>query len=150
MRLKQSCKYLRLETRWEDPSSSIPAFRLFVDSSLVKMWYILAAFVDGDLLWPWKWMILPLFMALHRCVHSCTLVFSRGCLLPCVGRTDVQWSQIRFNGFGSELCVIGSSWELFPVKRGFSDHSSNRMMMVFIGSTACTVTETSKAALSYH
>jgi len=31
-------------------------------------------------------------------VRSRTPVFSRGCLLPRVGRTDVQWSQIRFSG----------------------------------------------------
>ena len=31
-------------------------------------------------------------------VHNRTPVFSRDCLLPRVGITDVQWSQIRFNG----------------------------------------------------
>jgi len=39
----------------------------------------------------------------------------RGCLLPRVGRTDVQWSQIRFNG--SEPRVVGSSWGSFPSMR---------------------------------
>jgi len=45
-------------------------------------------------------------------VHNPAPVFSRGCLLPRV-RTDVQWSQIRFNG--SEPRVVGSSWRSFPV-----------------------------------
>jgi len=38
-------------------------------------------------------------------VHNRTPVFPRGCLLPRVGRTDVQSSQIRFNG--SEPRVVG-------------------------------------------
>ena len=36
-----------------------------------------------------------------------------GCLLPRLGRTGVQWSQIRFNC--SEPRVVGSSWRSFPV-----------------------------------
>ena len=31
-------------------------------------------------------------------VHSRTPVFLRGCLVTCVGRTDVQWSQVRLSG----------------------------------------------------
>ena len=49
----------------------------------------------------------------HSRVHNPAPVFSRGCLLPRVGKTEVQWSQIRFNG--SEPRVVGSSWMSFPV-----------------------------------
>jgi len=47
------------------------------------------------------------------CVHNRTPVFLAGCLPPRIGRTDVRWSQIRFNG--SEPRVVGSSRGLFPV-----------------------------------
>jgi len=41
-------------------------------------------------------------------VHNRTPAFWRGCLLPRIGRTRVQWSQIlRFNG--SEPRAVGSS-----------------------------------------
>jgi len=40
----------------------------------------------------------------HSRVHSWTLVFSRCCVLPRVGRTDVHWSQMWLNG--SESCVM--------------------------------------------
>jgi len=45
----------------------------------------------------------------HR--NNQTPVFLRGYLLPHVGRTNVQWSQIRFNGI--EPHVVGSSWRSF-------------------------------------
>ena len=60
-------------------------------------------------------------------VRSRTPVSPRGCLLPRVGRTDVQSSQIRFNG--SEPRVVGSSW------RSFANCSSNWTAMVFTRST---------------
>jgi len=47
------------------------------------------------------------------CVHNRTPVFLAGCLPPRIGRTDVRWSRIRFNG--SEPRVVGSSRGLFPV-----------------------------------
>jgi len=50
---------------------------------------------------------LSLFVNSNR-VHNWTLVFSRGCLLPRLRRTDVHWSQIRLNG--PEPCVIRSFW----------------------------------------
>jgi len=43
----------------------------------------------------------------HICVHNQAPVFSRGCLLRCLGRTNVQWSQIPFSG--SEPRVVGSA-----------------------------------------
>jgi len=49
----------------------------------------------------------------HSRVYNQTPVFSIGCLLPHVGRTDVHWSHIRFNG--CEPRVVGSSWWSFPV-----------------------------------
>jgi len=58
-------------------------------------------------------------------VHDQTSVFSRGCLLPRVGRTDVQWSQIRLNG--SEPCVVGSSWRSFPVLWRLANRSSTAL-----------------------
>ena len=48
-------------------------------------------------------------------VHSRVPVFSRGCLLPCIGSNDVQWCQIWFSG--TEPCVVGFSWRSFPVWR---------------------------------
>ena len=70
-------------------------------------------------------------------VHSRTPMFSTGCLLPRVRRTDVQWSQIRFSG--SEPRVVGSSWRSFPVWWRLVNRSSNCTVMVFISSTACDV-----------
>ena len=81
-------------------------------------------------------------------VHNQTPVFSRGCLLPHIGRTDVQWSQIKLSG--SEPCVIRSSRGLFPVSQGIVIHSSNSTVMVFIGSTASNVNKESEAAHHYH
>ena len=49
--------------------------------------------------------------------HSWTPVFSRDCLLPCTGRTDVQWSLIWFSG--SEPCAVGSSLRSFLLSVGF-------------------------------
>jgi len=66
-----------------------------------------------------------------------TAVFSSGCLLPRVGRADVQWSQIRFSG--SEPRVVGSSWRSFPVWWSLANRSSCCTVMVFISSTGCDV-----------
>ena len=71
-----------------------------------------------------------------------------GCLLPCVGRTDVQWFQIWFNG--SEPHVVGSAWRLFLVRWRLVNRSSNCMVMVFIGSTACDVAKESQASFCYY
>jgi len=81
----------------------------------------------------------------HSCVHSRTLVILGGCLLPCIGKTDVQWSQIRFNGY--EPRVVGSSWRSFPVWRRLVNCSSNCMLMVFIRSTACDVAKESSVTV---
>ena len=70
-------------------------------------------------------------------VRNQTPVFSRGCLLPRTGRTDVQWSQIQFNG--SEPRVVGSSWRSFPVWWRLANHSSNCMMMVFAAALYCSL-----------
>ena len=61
-------------------------------------------------------------------VHNWTTVFWRG-HLPRVGRTDVQWSQIRFNG--SEPRVVGSSWRSFPVWWRLLNHNCNCTVTVF-------------------
>ena len=68
---------------------------------------------------------------------NATAVFSTGCLLQRVERTDVQWSQIRFDG--TEPRVVGSSWRSFPVWRRLANRNSNCAVMVFIRSTACDV-----------
>jgi len=70
----------------------------------------------------------PLFSSCHALlehsrVRNRTPVFSRGRLLPRVGRTDVQWSQIRFNGSAPRM--VGSSWRSFPVWRRLANRSSN-------------------------
>ena len=77
-------------------------------------------------------------------VHSRTLVFSRSCLLPCIWRTDVQWSQIQFSG--SEPRVVGSSWRSFPVWWRLANCSSNCTVTVFVRSTACDVAKESQAS----
>ena len=64
-------------------------------------------------------------------VHNRTTVFSIECLPPRLERTDVQWSQIRFNG--SEPRVVGLSWRSFPVWWKLANRSSNCVVMVFIG-----------------
>jgi len=46
-------------------------------------------------------------------VHNRTPLFSAGCLLPRVGRTDVLRSLVRFSC--SESRMAGSSWRSFPV-----------------------------------
>ena len=71
-----------------------------------------------------------------------------GCLLPHLGRTGVQWSQIRFSG--SEPRVVGSSWKSFPVWWRLANRSSNCMVKVFIRSTACDVAKESQASFRYH
>jgi len=74
----------------------------------------------------------------HSHVHNRSPVFFRACHLPCIGRTDVQWSQIWFNG--SEPHVVGTSWRSFPFwQRLVNRSSSNCMLMIFIRSTACDV-----------
>ena len=63
-------------------------------------------------------------------VHSNWMpMFSRGCLLPCIGRTDVQQSQIQFNGY--EPRVVGSSRRSFPVKWRHANCSSDCKVMVW-------------------
>ena len=64
-------------------------------------------------------------------------MFSRGCLLPHTGRTDVQWSQLRFSG--SEARVAGYSRRSFPVWWRLANCSSNCTVMVLIRNTACDV-----------
>ena len=61
-------------------------------------------------------------------VHNWMTVFSRG-HLPRVGRTDVQWSQIRFSG--SEPRVVGSSWRSFPVWWRLLNHNCICTVTVF-------------------
>ena len=71
-----------------------------------------------------------------------TPVFSRGWLLPRIGRTDVQWSQIWFNG--PEPRVVGSYWRSFPVWR---------RLVNCTGSTVCVVAkerQDTQVSFRYH
>ena len=63
-------------------------------------------------------------------VYSRTPVFSIGCLLPRIGRTDVQWSRIPFSG--SDPRVVGSSWRSFLAWWRLANRSSNCTVMVFV------------------
>ena len=67
--------------------------------------------------------ILFLSIAMSTVVHSVLE------LLPRIGRTDVQWSQIRFNG--SEPHVVWSSWRLFAVWWRLENCSSNCTLLCF-------------------
>ena len=74
-------------------------------------------------------------------------MFLRGCLLPHVGWSDVQWSQIRF--ISSEPRVGGSSWRSFPDRMRLPTHSNNCTVMIFIGSTACDAAKQSQETFCY-
>jgi len=84
----------------------------------------------------------------HSHVHNRTPVFSRGCLLPRIGRTDVQWSQIWFNS--SKPYVVGPSWRSFLVWCRLANRSSNCMVTVFIRSTGCNTAKESQVSFHYH
>jgi len=76
-----------------------------------------------------EWYILSLWFSLHkhRRIHNQMPVFSRGFLLPCVQRTNMQQSQIQFNG--SEPGVVGSSWTSFPAWRLANCSSSSDILV---------------------
>ena len=76
-----------------------------------------------------------------------SIVFSWGCLLPCIGRTN-SVSQIQFNG--SEPRAVGSSWRSFPVWWRLVNRSSNCMVIVFIRSTVCDMAKESQASFHCH